>query len=105
MNPAVDNQSARRGAQRPAQRTSSSTAQAFAALSSPPGARAQYDAQRARGAIHHQALRSLSNRLIGILHGCLRHHILYDEAIAWHTDSTSQEAVGSGLTAYDRADV
>jgi transposase len=66
--------------------------QAFAALSSSPGARAYYDAQRARGAIHHQALRSLSNRLVGILHGCLRHHTGYDEAIAWHTDSTSQEA-------------
>jgi transposase len=66
--------------------------QAFAALSSSPGARAYYDAQRARGASHHQALRSLSNRLVGILHGCLRHHTGYDEAIAWHTGSTSREA-------------
>ena len=65
--------------------------QAFAALSSSPGARAHYDTQRARGATHHQALRSLSNRLVGILHGCLRHHTGYDEAIAWHTDSTAQE--------------
>src|SRR3954451_5856165 len=66
--------------------------QAFAALTSSPGARAYYDAQRTRGATHHQALRSLSNRLVGILHGCLRHHTRYDEAIAWHTNSTSQEA-------------
>ncbi len=66
--------------------------QAFAALSSSPGARAYYDAHRARGATHHQALRALSNRLVGILHGCLRHHIAYDEAIAWHTDSHSQGA-------------
>ncbi len=66
--------------------------QAFAALSSSPGARAYYDAQRARGGTHHQALRALSNRLVGILHGCLRHHIAYDEAIAWHTDSHSQGA-------------
>jgi transposase len=66
--------------------------QAFAALSSSPGARAYYDAQRARGAAHHQALRALSNRLVGILHGCLRHHTSYDEAIAWHTDAHSQEA-------------
>ena len=49
------------------------------------GARAHYDAQRARGATHHQALRSLANRLVGILHGCLRHHTRYDEATAWHT--------------------
>jgi transposase len=65
--------------------------QAFAALSTSPGARAYYDTQRARGATHHQALRSLSNRLVGILHGCLRHHTVYDEAIAWHTDSTAQK--------------
>jgi transposase len=66
--------------------------QAFAALSSSPGARAYYDAQRARGAAHHQALRALSNRLVGILHGCLRHHTRYDEALAWHTESHSQDA-------------
>jgi transposase len=66
--------------------------QAFAALSSSRGARAHYDAQRARGASHHQALRSLSNRLVGILHGCLRHHTGYDEAIAWHTSSSNEAA-------------
>ncbi len=65
--------------------------QAFAALSSSPGARAYYDGQRARGAAHHQALRALSNRLVGILHGCLRHHAGYDEAIAWHTDAASTQ--------------
>jgi hypothetical protein len=58
--------------------------QAFAALTASPGARAYYDAQRARGATHHQALRALANRLVGILHGCLRHHTSYDEATAWH---------------------
>jgi len=57
--------------------------QAFAALTSSPGARAFYDAHRARGATHHQALRSLSNRLVGILDGCLRHRTAYDEATAW----------------------
>lgn len=57
--------------------------QAFCALSSSPGARAFYDAQRARGAGHHQALRALSNRLVGILDGCLRHRTLYDENTAW----------------------
>ena len=32
---------------------------------------------------HHQALRALANRLVGILHGCLRHHTLYNEDTAW----------------------
>ncbi len=57
--------------------------QAFAALTSSPGARAFYDSHRARGATHHQALRTLSNRLVGILDGCLRHRTTYDEATAW----------------------
>lgn len=57
--------------------------QAFCALTTSPGARAYYDTHRARGATHHQALRSLGNRLVGILHGCLRHHTAYDEATAW----------------------
>jgi hypothetical protein len=45
-----------------------------------------YDRQRARGATHYQALRTLANRLVGILHGCLRSHTLYDEHLAWHTE-------------------
>ena len=53
--------------------------QAYSALRSSPGARAFYDQHRARGATHYQALRALANRLVGILHGCLRHHTLYDE--------------------------
>jgi transposase len=57
--------------------------QAFTALTVSPGARAHYDRQRARGATHHQALRALANRLVGILHGCLRHHTNYDEHTAW----------------------
>jgi transposase len=56
---------------------------AFAALSVSPGARAYYDARRTAGHSHHQALRAVSNRLVGILHGCLRHGTLYDEATAW----------------------
>ena len=60
--------------------------QAFSALTSSPGARACYDRHRARGATHHQALRALANRLVGILHGCLRHHTRYDEATAWATE-------------------
>ena len=57
--------------------------QAFAALSASPGARAYYDAHRDRGNTHHQALRALGNRLVGILHGCLRHQQRYDENTAW----------------------
>jgi len=56
---------------------------AFSALNTSPGARRYYDARRSRGATHHQALRALSNRLVGVLHGCLRHRQLYREDIAW----------------------
>lgn len=60
--------------------------QAFAAITASPGARSYYDAHRTRGATHHQALRALANRLVGILHGCLRHQQTYDETTAWrHT--------------------
>ena len=59
--------------------------QAYSALRTSPGARACYDRQRARGATHYQALRALANRLVGILHGCLRSHTLYDEHLAWHS--------------------
>ena len=57
--------------------------QAFAALTKSPGARAFYDRHRDHGATHHQALRALANRLVGILHGCLTHHTPYDETLAW----------------------
>ena len=56
---------------------------AFASLTASPGARSYYDARRAAGEGHHQALRALGNRLVGILHGCLDHHVAYDESIAW----------------------
>jgi len=56
---------------------------AFAALTASPGARRCYDAHRARGATHHQALRALGNRLVGILHGCLAHRISNQEQLAW----------------------
>jgi hypothetical protein len=58
-------------------------AQAFAALNASPGARAFYDAQKAKGIEHNDALRRLANRLVGILHGCLKTRTLYDEATAW----------------------
>ena len=56
---------------------------AFTALTKSPGARALYDQHRAAGDLHHQALRALGNRLVGILHGCLRHRTLYNEHTAW----------------------
>ncbi|MBG0831628.1 IS110 family transposase [Planomonospora sp. ID67723] len=56
---------------------------AFAAIRCSPGARALYDRRRAAGAGHHEALRVLANRLVGIYHGCLRHHTRYDEQRAW----------------------
>jgi transposase len=56
---------------------------AFAALNTSPGTRAFYDTHRAAGATHSRALRALSNRLVGILHGCLRHCTPYDEHTAW----------------------
>jgi transposase len=56
---------------------------AFAALSASPGARCCYDVHRARGATHHQALRALGNRLVGILHGCLARRVAYQEQVAW----------------------
>ncbi len=56
---------------------------AFCSLSNSPGARAYYDHRRTQGDSHHKALRALGNRLVGILHGCLRHHTTYDETTAW----------------------
>ena len=56
---------------------------AFTALNRSPGARAFYDQHRAVGDLHHQALRALGNRLVGILHGCLRHKQPYNEHTAW----------------------
>ena len=66
--------------------------QAFTALGVSPGARTYYDRQRDRGATHHQALRALANRLVGILHGCLRHHTIYSEETAWAHRQITQAA-------------
>jgi transposase len=62
--------------------------QAQSALRASPGARAHYDEQRHRGLDHDAALRALSNRLVGILHGCLKTGTLYDEATAWSHRAT-----------------
>ncbi|HVA61912.1 MAG TPA: IS110 family transposase [Mycobacteriales bacterium] len=57
--------------------------QAYAALTGSPGARAYYDELRGRNIGHHAALRQLANRLVGILHGCLKTGTVYDEDTAW----------------------
>ena len=56
---------------------------AFTSMLASPGARAFYDEQRAKGFEHNDALRRLANRLVGILHGCLKSRTLYDEDAAW----------------------
>jgi transposase len=61
--------------------------QAFTALTASPAARAYYDQLRDRGKDHNAALRQLANRLVGILHGCLKTNTTYDEATAWPTSS------------------
>lgn len=64
---------------------------AFCSLTTSPGCREFYDQHRTKGDLHHQALRALGNRLVGILHGCLTHRTLYDEDTAWaHRQTTTQ---------------
>jgi transposase len=71
-------------------------AQAFASLNASPGARAFYDQQRAKGTEHNDALRRLANRLVGILHGCLKTGTVYDEATAWgHRENLPQSSVAA----------
>ena len=68
----------------------------YSALSASPGARALYDAERASGTGHNPALRKLANRLVGILHGCLKTRTLYDEATAWpHKEKTPQSDIAA----------
>ncbi len=69
---------------------------AFASLNASPGARAFYDQQRAKGLEHNDALRRLANRLVGILHGCLKTGTRYDEATAWgHRENLPQSSVAA----------
>ena len=63
--------------------------QAFCALTHSSGCRRYYDQLRGRGASHNQALRTLSNRLVGILHGCLKNHTTYNEDTAWPAQITA----------------
>jgi transposase len=56
---------------------------AFCSMRGSPGARAYYQQLRGRNISHHAALRQLANRLVGILHGCLKTNTTYDENTAW----------------------
>jgi transposase len=56
---------------------------AFCSITCSPGARRYYDTHRAKGHSHRRALRSLANRWVGILHGCLQHRERYSEERAW----------------------
>jgi transposase len=67
-------------------------AQATYAVRWSPGARAYYDKQRARGVDYNAALRQVANRLVGILHGCLKTGTLYDEATAWSQQPRARAA-------------
>ena len=64
---------------------------AFCSLKGSPGARRYYRALRSRGVGHQAALRQLSNRLVGILHGCLKTGTVYNEHTAWshHTQTAA----------------
>ena len=68
---------------------------AFCSLTNSPGCRAFYDERRESGDSHHQALRALGNRLVGVLHGCLRHHTIYDENTAWAHRTKTPELVAA----------
>ena len=62
---------------------------AFCAMRGSPGARAYYLALRKRGTGNQAALRQLANRLVGILHGCLKTSTRYDEDTAWAHHATA----------------
>jgi transposase len=64
---------------------------AFCSMRGSPGAKAYYQQLRARNIGHQAALRQLANRLVGILHGCLKTDTTYDEHTAWahHTKAAA----------------
>jgi transposase len=56
---------------------------ALCSLVASPGARAYFDAHNPGPHTAKVARRKLANKLVGVLHGCLAHQTLYDEAQAW----------------------
>jgi transposase len=69
--------------------------QAQSALNTSPGARAYYDQQRHRGVEHSAALRQLANRLVGILHGCLKTRTNYSEDTAWPSATDEDQQIAA----------
>jgi transposase len=69
--------------------------QAQSALNTSPGARAYYDQQRDRGVEHSAALRQLANRLVGILHGCLKTRTNYSEDTAWPSATDEDQQIAA----------
>lgn len=64
--------------------------QASCALLHDDQARAYDDQIRARDVSHNAALRQLGNWPVGILHGCLKTHTIYDQSTAWsHCQQTT----------------
>jgi len=55
---------------------------ALCSMRGSPAAKANYQQLRARNIGHQAALRQLANRLVGILHGCLKTHTPHDEHTA-----------------------
>ena len=76
-------------------------------LTASPPAHAYYDQLRDRGKDHNAALRQLANRLVGILHGCLKTNTLYDEHTAWPTfhAAAARRPNGMGCLSCRKADV
>lgn len=64
---------------------------AFCSMRGSPGAKTYYQQRRDRHIGHQAALRQLANRLVGILHGCLKTGTTYDEHTAWvhHTKAAA----------------
>jgi hypothetical protein len=93
------------GAPDPVSAARVSTAQITAALKAGPPPRrpaqgqgdpdrpAQQAARPAGGGGHRAALRQLGNRLVGILHGCLKTNTVYDETTAWEHHHQHLQAV------------
>ncbi len=57
-----------------------------------PGARQLYQRLRHRGQTHNMAARVIANRLVGMLHACLRDRTVYDEQRAWTARLTQHAA-------------
>src|ERR1700737_2742659 len=65
---------------------------AQSAINVSPGARQLYERLRARGKHHNEALRVVANKLVGILHACLRDRRLYDPDIARRSQALAEAA-------------